>query len=368
MATTIGGEIDVYPWAPFQMRVGDVVLDAVISLDQTRTNYTTVGTSTIVVADNYGEVYDSVEFLDEIEVFIQDPEDLYVPNKVWGGYLQNRMYLQGNTHKLQITGTEYSNSLFNTLYSHDYSAGADIGQIGQDIINNNGLFTTQEIANPIGKLANLKFTNSRSWDAMAQTFNPLGFEFGVTLDSDVYARSVADSPNSPDEIALGSNIQVNNSGQNPMIVSTQQSIGSNVATTVTTQGPTTATTATVSDSEAEQQYGTSMQILSILPQSASTTTSTAYANQLLANQSSPAIMYQVQSTALLHTNPNDNLEVTIEGTSLSSFYKVIAIEDVIATNGNLSSTVSLNYIGLSSNDILLNIAKRYNQAEQAVYS
>ena len=357
MSTSISGEILVYAWSNFRVRIGDQVLTAIVSLDAKRTNYTTVGPCSILSIDDYGDLYDTLNYLDEIEIYMQDPEDLYTPNKVWGGYLSDKFYLQGNNHLLQITGKEYSYALFDQLYTHDYSTSTDIGEISQDIVEDNGLFTTASIPSVTGKQATLNFENERHWDALSKACNPVGYEFGVSLDQDAYVREILEAPNSPDDVSLGDN----------MILSTQQSLGDNVATDITIQGSSSAVSSQLIDTDAEDAYGRKKQILSILPEATSSTTTADYAATVQSNQTDPVIKYQLQTRALLHTDPNDNLLVSIEGTTMSSYYKVIEISHSINRNGNIGSTVSLNHMGLSSGDILLNLAKRYNRAEKKVW-
>jgi len=294
-------EITVFGWSAYKIQIGNVVLDSVINLDCRRTNNKTIGDCSITCVDDYGDIYDSLEYLDEIEIYIQDPDNFYVPNKVWGGWLETRTYQQGNEHLISITGKEYSNALYDKMYTHNYSSLTDIGQICKDIVDDSGLLQSTLISTTLGKSVTLDFDRETHWDALQKTVQPVGYEFGSTLNQEVYVRALLDAPISADDIVLGTNA----------IVVGQDAIGANVTTEVTVQGVNTATSSTISDSDYELMYGRKRQLFQVNPEANDTNTTLDQATTILNAQKEQIKRYRVDTTFLPYTEPNDLISVSI---------------------------------------------------------
>jgi hypothetical protein len=357
MMPTIPGEIDVYGWSAYKIRIGGVVLDSVTSVDAKRTNNKTIGDCRIAVLDQYGEIYDSIDYLDEIEIYIQDTNNFYIANKVWGGWLDTRNYQQGNTHTLNITGKEYSNALFDKFYTHDYATVTDIGTISKNIVDDDGTLDSSTIGTTTGKYASLNFNKERHWDSLQRMLQPVGYEFGVNLNQQVYVRELLDAPLSADDVILGDNA----------ILTSQAAIGTYVATDVTVQGQTSAISSNSVDSTSEDAYGRKRQLFEVIPQATDTTTTAEQTANILAAQSEQAKKYTLNTLFLPYTQPNDLLDVSIQGTELVTSYKVLEIAHSIAQNGKITSSVVLNHAGWDPNDLLRNLAKKYNTSEKRVW-
>ena len=348
----VPGRIIIYDWSAFKIQVGDVVLDAVISLSCKRTNTKTVGDCNIIVADEYGDLYDSLDYLDEIEIYIQDPDNYYIPNKVWGGWLEDVAYMQGKTHQLKIAGKEYSSALFDKLYTNDFVAATDLGVICANIVDDNGTLSSANIPSSTFKELQVNFSKERHWDALDTVTNLTGFEFGVDLEEVVYLREVGNAPISPDVIELSENVKN----------VSQEAQGKNLVSSVTVQGQDSTITSTSTDDEVAEMYR-ERQLYSVVSDATNTGTTGEASLNTLDTQKNLLKRYTVNTLFLPQTEPNDLIEVTIEGTELSSDYKVISIEHTITRKGNIFSQVVLNQGGLDDSDILSNLLKSYSKTE-----
>jgi len=355
---SVPGQIQVYGWDTYRIKVGNVILDTVVSFDAKRTNHKTTGTSTIFVADEYGELYDDIGFLDEIEIYIQDPDNFFVPNKVWGGWLEDRIYAQGNDHVLRITGKEYSSALFDKNFTRSYATSTDIATISNDIVTDDGTLSTEDLPASTTKFLSLDFDKERHWDALDRITESTGYEFGVSLEQKVYLRDKDNAPLSPDTITLGDN----------MIVTQQTSSGKDIATDITVQGSTSGVSSNVVNSDAESAYGRKRELYTVFQQGENTTTTQETANSIRDKQSTELKKFQIDTAFLPYTEPNDLITVTVEGTELEDDYKVLEIEWRLQNNANITSRVTLNQTEASDTDVLSNLAKRYNTAEKKVYA
>lgn len=353
----IAGQIIVYNWTNARVLVGDVVIDTMTSLRCKRTNTKTVGDCEIILADPLSDIYDSIDYLDEIQIYLQDPANLYVANKVWGGWLENKEFIQGNSETMKITGKEYANALFDKYYTNTFSTATDLAEIVNLIATDDGTLDYSEIPAAIGKFLVIDFEKERHWDAIKKSCDAVNFEFGVDLDQKLYVRDKADAPLSSDEVIVGDNF----------IAAKQDSIGKDFASEVTVQGNSSAVSSTSSNATAETAYR-KRQVFAIKPDATDALTTADYADSILGNQSSLIKRYRVGSVFLPYTNPNDNIEVSVENTDLTTNYKVIEIEHSVTQKGGMQSSLTLNSLGSETNDVLSNLLKNYYRSEKQVWA
>ena len=348
----VPGQIVVYDWSQFKVQIGGIVLNSVMSLRCLRTNTKTIGSCDITVADEYGDLYDNLDYLDEIFIYIQDPDNFYIPNKVWGGWLEDRAYTQGKTHILKITGKEYVSALFDKLYTHTYDVSTNLSIIAKDIVDDDGTLLSSELPATTDKELQVEFNKERHWDALSTITSATGYEFGVNLEQKVYMREIGNAPLSPDTIVLSENV-----GK-----VSQKASGENLATNVTTQGKDSTIVSSASASNVEEAYR-KREMYVVMPNAGDEATTTEAADTTLNTQKELVKQYTVDTMFLPQTEPNDLIDVTIEGTELNTEYKVISIEHTITNKGSITSRVVLNQEGLDSIDILSNLMKSYSKTQ-----
>ena len=260
--------------------------------------------------------------------------------------------MQGKTHQLKIIGKEYSSALFDKLYTHDFAAATDLGIICATIVDDNGTLSSANIPSSTFKELQVNFSKERHWDALDTVTNLTGFEFGVDLEEVVYLREVGNAPISPDVIELSENVKN----------VSQEAQGKNLVSSVTVQGQDSTITSTSTDDEVAEMYR-ERQLYSVVSDATNTGTTGEASLNTLDTQKNLLKRYTVNTLFLPQTEPNDLIEVTIEGTELSSDYKVISIEHTITRKGNIFSQVVLNQGGLDDSDILSNLLKSYSKTE-----
>ena len=360
--TSVPGKITVLDWTKARVLADKKDISNLVSIKCNRiADQAGSGGATIKVKDPLKTIYNSITEHSEIEIYLSETVPIVYGNKVWGGTLEDKDFLQDEAQTLTLVAKEYLQDLVSKLTSATEDAGENSftniepGEIIKTLMAKYQVdYSTDNVLTGNPTTMTVTFLNKSLYGCIKEICDTFNYIFYINLDRDLVVRQRETVVSSTDNLTYGTNAKsISQEKNKEFMVNEVRVYGDGVS-------------ATAIDQDSKDLYGENIQKVNV-PSLKTEADCQNYANQYIVTWKIPTESLRSVSRLLPDSDIFDFIAVDASGAELDGDYQIIELKYNYSKKGIVSETIlskKINDLSISLGQML----SRLSQLETTNYT